>query len=68
VGEWEPIKFSLSKLELEHLTSMEMKALLKSKNHINQPVISCFENVPRTHARPTKQMNRKTDTEKSKTN
>jgi hypothetical protein len=33
-GEWEPIKSCCLKLELEHLTSMEMK---KSKSKAHQP-------------------------------
>jgi hypothetical protein len=43
------------------------EGIVQTEKHINQPDILCFENVPVTHTRPTKQTDIKTDTEKSKT-
>jgi hypothetical protein len=48
------------------LTSSEMKELIKQK-YINQPMISCFVNVPTTRMIPTKQTDCKQDTKKSET-
>jgi hypothetical protein len=62
--ESEPINFLLLKLKL--ISSLQLRwRKWSNQKHVSKPVISWFQNVPKTHTRPTKRTDLKSDTKKS---